>query len=127
MKPDELKFTKEHEWISKEGIVGISDYAQKELGDVVFVELPKLGDNLLKGKEFATLESVKAVSNIYAPVSGKITGINTELSSKSEQINADPYGNGWIIKIEMTDPKELDGLMDETSYNKYIDELHSSH
>lgn len=127
MNEEHLKFTKEHEWINKEGLTGISDYAQKELGDVVFVELPKIGDTILKGKEFATLESVKAVSNVYAPVSGKIIDINAKLSSKSELINNNPYGDGWIIKIEIKDPKELDSLMDVNSYNKYLNELHSSH
>lgn len=122
-----MKFTKEHEWINNNGVIGITDYAQKELGDVVFVELPKLGDEIQKGKEIAVLESVKAVSNVYSPVSGKITAVNDKLSSNSELINKSPYEEGWIAKVELSNPKELDELLSDSSYQKFIDELHTKH
>lgn len=123
----ELKYTNEHEWINKAGVMGITDYAQKELGDVVFVELPQLGSIIEKGKEIAVLESVKAVSNVYSPVTGKIIGINEKLSSNSELINKSPYDEGWIVKIEIKDNKELEGLLSNSAYQKLIDELHSKH
>lgn len=126
LKP-ELKYTKEHEWINNDGVIGITDYAQRELGDVVFVELPKLGSIVEKGKEIAVLESVKAVSNVYSPVSGKITEINDKLSSNSELINKSPYEEGWIAKVELLDPKELDELLSDTAYQTFIDELHTKH
>lgn len=122
-----MKFSKEHEWINNDGVIGITDYAQKELGDVVFVELPKLGDEIQKGKEIAVLESVKAVSNVYSPVSGKITAVNDKLSSNSELINKSPYEEGWIAKVELSNPKELDELLSDSSYQKFIDELHTKH
>ena len=127
MKPETLKYTKDHEWIAEDGTVGVTDYAQKQLGDVVFVELPKAGRELKAHDELCVLESVKAVSNVYSPVSGKVIKINDELSKASELINKDPFGSGWIAVIEISDKKETGSLMDLTAYNKYLDELHSKH
>ena len=122
-----LRFSKDHEWISPEGSVGVTDYAQHELGDVVFVDLPKSGQEVKKGDEFCVLESVKAVSNVYSPVSGKIEIINEALSSKPELINTSPYGDGWIAKIKISDRSELSSLMDQKSYEEYLNELRSKH
>lgn len=123
------KFTKEHEWITVSngiGTVGISNYAQKELGDVVYVSLVKdIGDSVKQGEETAEIESVKSVSQIYTPVSGEIKEFNTvfEDESKSALINEDPYGKGWIFKIQLSDSKELDGLLSEKEYEDYIKSL----
>ena len=124
MKPESLKFTKDHEWIKHEGdtaLVGITHFAQKELGDVVYVELPSKGETYKKGDACSNIESVKAVSDIYAPVSGEIIEVNQELDDKPEMINQDPYNAGWIIKIKISDPNELDALMDENQYKEYLD------
>lgn len=120
--PKELRYTKEHEWIRVEdgvGTVGITDFAQHELGDVVFVELPADGTPLAKGHAFGVVESVKAVSDIYAPVSGVVAAANTQLGSKPELINQDPYGAGWLIKITLSDAAELSELMDVGAYCEY--------
>ncbi|MCU0287713.1 MAG: glycine cleavage system protein GcvH [Acidobacteria bacterium] len=119
----DLKFTKEHEWVKTEGeiaVIGISEYAQKELGDVVYVELPSMGDNVEKGDACANIESVKAVSDIYSPVSGEIVQVNEFLVDKPETINKDPYGEGWVFKIRMEDSGELDVLMDAEAYEEYL-------
>lgn len=119
MYPDKLKYTKEHEWVDLKGdtgAVGITFFAQKELGDVVFVELPEIGRELKQGEILGTVESVKAVSEIYSPVSGVVTGVNTELRDHPEQVNADPYGKGWILKLRLTIESEMGGLMDSTAY-----------
>lgn len=119
-----LKFTKEHEWVKAEGdtaVVGITDYAQKELGDVVYVELPAVGDSFDQGDPCANIESVKAVSDIYAPVSGEVTHVNSVLEKSPEKINKDPYGEGWIFKLLMENPDELDKLMDNDEYEEYLD------
>lgn len=116
--PEDLVYTKDHEWARREGdvvVVGISDYAQDQLGDIVFVELPEVGDSFATGDEFGTLESVKAVSELYLPVGGEIVAVNEELDDSPELINQDPYG-GWIIKIKPDDPEELDKLLDHSSY-----------
>ncbi len=118
--PEKIKYTKDHEWISDDGIVGISDHAQNELGDVVFVELPKKGTKVEKGKEIAVLESVKAVSNVYSPVDGVITEINEVLSQKPELINQKPFDEGWIAKIEIKDKNQLNDLMSFEEYQSYI-------
>jgi len=121
--PANYRYTKEHEWVEvKDGVaaVGITDYAQSELGDVVFVELPKPGAKLTKGKSFGTVESVKAVSEIYAPASGEVLEANGELQNKPEAINADPHGAAWLVKIKLSTPAELDGLMDAPAYEAYI-------
>jgi glycine cleavage system H protein len=125
--PEELKYTEEHEWVMVEGdlaVIGISDFAQDALGDVVFVELPEVGTEVLAGKAFGVVESVKAVSDVYAPVSGTIEEINEELPDAPEILNTSPYGDGWMIKIRMSDPGELDGLMDAAAYQDHIVEEH---
>jgi glycine cleavage system H protein len=120
---DGLKYTKEHEWVKLEGDVatmGITDYAQKELGDVVFVELPEAGREVEQMKPFGTIEAVKAVSDIFSPLSGKVVEVNSQLQSQSNLINSDPYGEGWIIKIKITNPKELDALLSPEEYRKLV-------
>lgn len=119
----EFKFSKEHEWVKVDGdvaAVGISDYAQKELGDVVYVELPSVGDSFEKGDAVSNIESVKAVSDIYAPFGGEIVEVNEDLEDKPENINHDPYGNGWIYKMKFDDSAELDELMSNTQYEEYL-------
>ena len=121
MSLDQLKFTKEHEWASiQEGIatVGITEYAQKQLGDVVFVELPALHRNLAQGEAFGVVESVKAVSDLFSPLTGEIIGVNQALVDSPQLINHDPYHEGWIIKIRVSDPGEFDHLMSREEYEK---------
>lgn len=123
--PKEFRYTKEHEWISAKddmATIGITDYAQHELGDVVFVELPAAGSKVIAGKTFGTVESVKAVSEIYAPVSGEVAEANTELHNKPETINSDPHGAGWLIKVKLANPVEVNSLMDAAAYEAYIAE-----
>jgi len=123
---ENLLYTKEHEWIKIEGnlgTIGISDYAQSSLGDVTFVELPKIGNEIKQFEPFASVESVKAVSDIYAPMSGKIIKINEKLSTSPELINQSPYEKGWIAVIEISDEKEKENLMPYSEYKKYLDEL----
>jgi glycine cleavage system H protein len=118
-----VKYTKDHEYISVDGdigTIGITDYAQSQLGDVVFVELPETGKALKKGAEAAVVESVKAASEVYAPVSGTVTEVNAGLPDAPSTVNEDPEGTGWFIKIKLSDPAELDGLMDETAYKAMI-------
>jgi glycine cleavage system H protein len=122
--PKDYKYTKEHEWIQvsgNTGLVGITDHAQESLGDIVFVELPKLGANLETGKTFGTVESVKAVSELYAPVSGRVTAINDSLSQSPEQINKDAH-RAWMIKMELANPEDLKSLLSAEDYEKYIAE-----
>ena len=117
-----LKFTKDHEWIRVEGdtaTVGISDYAQKALGDVVFVELPQVGDEVEAGGEIAVVESVKAASEVYAPVAGEVTAVNDTLEGAPETVNAAPTGEGWFIKMSVADASQLDALMSESAYTEY--------
>ena len=121
--PSELKYTREHEWVKKEGnivTVGITDYAQGELGDVVFVELPQVGDDVTKDDTFGSIEAVKAVADLFSPVSGKITEINDNLSDQPDVVNTDPYGQGWMVKIEMSDTSEHDALMSPDDYQAHI-------
>ncbi len=125
MVPKELKYSSEHEWIKVEnsiGTVGITFYAQEQLGDVVFVELPEVGKEVSKMEAVAVVESVKAASDVYTPVSGKIVEVNEELNDSPNLINEDPYGKGWIFKIELRDPKELDELLSAEEYEKLIKE-----
>jgi len=125
--PEELKYTAEHEWVLVEGdlaVIGITDFAQDSLGDVVFVELPEVGTEVTTGKAFGVVESVKAVSDVYAPVSGTVVESNEELPDAPEILNTSPYGDGWMIKIRMSDPGELDGLMDAVAYQAHIAEEH---
>ncbi len=122
--PKDYKYTKEHEWIQIQGntgTVGITDHAQESLGDIVFVELPKIGAQVQKGTSFGTVESVKAVSELYAPVSGKVVAINEALNQSPESINKDAH-SAWMIKLELSNPKELDDLMTAEQYEAYIAE-----
>lgn len=117
--PENLKYTKDHEWIlvsGDTGTIGITDYAQGELGDVVFIELPAVGKVLKQHDTFGTIEAVKAVSDIYAPVSGSVLDINKELASSPEIVNKDPYGKGWMVKIKLSNPAELTALLDSKAY-----------
>jgi glycine cleavage system H protein len=121
--PKQFRYTKEHEWIEVKGdlgTIGITDYAQHELGDVVFVELPKLGSKIETGKSFGTVESVKAVSEIYAPAAGEVIEANSELQNAPEKINSDPHGAAWLIKIRLTNAGEIGGLMDAAAYEAYV-------
>jgi glycine cleavage system H protein len=121
--PDDLKYTPDHEWIrteSKYGWVGITDYAQSELGDVVYVEIPAVGTKVEKGKSFGTIEAVKAVSDLFAPVTGEIVEINAEVKDHPEIVNKDPYGSGWMVKIFITDPEQLNALLNVQAYKSLI-------
>lgn len=123
--PKGLRYSREHEWVSVEdgdsGLIGISDFAQNELGDVVYVEVPEVGEKISKDDPFGAVESVKAVSDLYAPVSGTVTEVNAALPDTPELINDDPYGEGWIIKVAMSDPDELDDLMTPEEYTVYCE------
>ncbi|BAD40906.1 glycine cleavage system protein GcvH [Symbiobacterium thermophilum] len=123
--PADLKYSKEHEWIRVEGnigIVGITWFAQDQLGDVVFVELPEVGRELKQNEQFGVVESVKTVSDLYCPASGKVVEVNTKLESSPELINQDPYGEGWILKLELSNPAELDNLLDAAAYDAFTKE-----
>lgn len=123
--PQDYLYTKEHEWIrvkEKKGTVGITEYAQKQLGDVVFVELPKVGDHFAVNESFGTVESVKAVSEIYCPVAGKVTETNESVVNSPELINTDPHGDAWLIEIKIDDLKSLEDLMSAEEYQEYIRE-----
>jgi len=128
MYPEEFHYTKDHEWIrvdGETGTIGITDHAQKELGDIVYVELPKQGDSLRAAEVFGTVESVKAVSEIYSPVSGEVTEVNTRLNEHPELLNSDPHGAAWLIRVRLSDPKEVQKLMSATEYEAYIGEAGS--
>ena len=121
--PEELKYTKTHEWVKVEGntaICGITDYAQSELSDIVYLELHHVGSNVKKGEAFGNIEAVKAISEIYSPVSGKIIEANTGLSNSPNIVNEDPYGKGWMVKIELSDPEELNTLLTPEEYTAFI-------
>ena len=121
--PADLKYTEEHEWVKIDGniaTVGITDYAQSELGDIVFVELPGEGDQVTKMETFGTIEAVKAVSEMFSPLSGKINAVNSALEDDPMIINHDPYGDGWMIKIDLSDPSQLDQLLDAAGYRSII-------
>ena len=120
---DDLKYTKEHEWVKLEGeiaTVGITDYAQKQLGDVVFVELPGVGSQVEHMKAFGVIEAVKAVSDLFSPVTGEVSQVNSKLESQSNLINSDPYGEGWIIKVKVKNPGQLDALLSPEDYRKLV-------
>jgi glycine cleavage system H protein len=122
-----IRFTRDHEWIRLDGdlaVVGITDYAQSQLGDVVYVELPEVGRHVEQGKEAAVVESVKAASEVYAPVSGEVAEINDEIIADPAKVNGDAMGEGWFFKLRLADPKQLDGLFDEDAYNKLVEEQH---
>jgi glycine cleavage system H protein len=123
--PDQLRYTKEHEWVAADGArgrVGITDFAQDALGDVVFVQLPDVGANVSAMSSIAEVESTKSVSDIYAPVSGTIFEVNTALESTPEQLNQDPYGDGWMFVIEMSDAAQVDSLLDAAAYRRLVEE-----
>jgi glycine cleavage system H protein len=125
MYPQELLYTKEHEWIrvhESTGTIGITDHAQKELGDIVFVELPQVGEHVTMKEAFGTVESVKAVSDLYSPVSGEVTGVNGKLQNAPELINSDPHGEAWLIKVKLTDRSQTEGLMTAEEYEAYVQE-----
>jgi glycine cleavage system H protein len=123
--PKKLRYTREHEWVLIEGnqaTVGITDFAQHELGEVVYVELPKVGDSVTKDEPFGVVESVKAASDVYAPVSGEVSESNDDLVSSPELLNDDPYGDAWLIRVEMSDPSEVEHLMTAQDYKDYVEE-----
>ncbi|NOJ97455.1 glycine cleavage system protein GcvH [Corallococcus sp. CA049B] len=123
--PKDLKYTREHEWARVSGkivVVGITDHAQTTLGDIVYVELPKLGAQVTAGDSFGTVESVKAVSELFAPISGKIVKVNSDLTEEPETLNTDPYGDGWLVEVELSDAGELSNLLDADAYEKLTKE-----
>jgi len=123
MYPDNFRYTKEHEWVSVDGdtgTIGITDHAQSELGDIVYVDLPKVGTHLDQGKSLGSVESVKAVSDIYSPVSGEVTAINTELADHPEKLNTEPHGDAWLVKLKLSDPAQVQNLMSSADYQSYI-------
>jgi glycine cleavage system H protein len=123
--PEDLKYTREHEWVSIEGSVatiGITDHAQEQLGDVVFVELPAVGDRVEKADAFGVVESTKAVSDVYAPLSGEVAEVNDDLPDNPELINEDPYGDGWMVKVTIGDKADLEDLMTAEEYRRYVEE-----
>ena len=123
--PDDLKYSEEHEWVRVEGgeaVVGITDFAQHELTEIVFVELPEVGKKVDKGGALAVVESVKAVSDVYSPVSGTVKAVNSALEDQPELVNNAPYGGGWMVRLELADASELDALMDAAAYKQFIQE-----
>lgn len=123
--PSHLKYTKEHEWIEMNGdvaTIGITAFAQESLGDLVFVELPEVGATINSGDDFAVVESVKAASEVYSPVSGKVVEVNTDLAESPQSINESPYDDGWLVKIRISDPSELEDAMDADSYTIFVEE-----
>ncbi len=123
--PADLKYTRQHEWVAvqgKVGTIGITQYAQSELGDIVFVELPKIGTQVVAGERFATVESVKAVSELYAPTSGEVIEVNAALSERPETLNQDPYAEGWIVKITIANPEEIGALLSADDYRKHVED-----
>lgn len=120
-----LRFTKDHEWIRQDGdtaVIGITDYAQQQLGDIVYVELPAEGTRVEAGKEAAVVESAKAASEVYAPVTGEVVAVNSVIADDPAKVNADPMGEGWFLTVKLDDPKQLDGLMDEAAYQAFVAE-----
>ncbi len=125
MYPPELLYTKDHEWLRADegvGTVGITDYAQKELGDIVYVELPKTGDHVAAKESFGTVESVKAVSDLFSPVTGEVVATNSKLQNNPELLNADPHGEAWLIRVRLSDPRETEQLMTAEQYEAYVRE-----
>lgn len=121
--PENLKYTDEHEWIREEGgeaVIGITAFAQKELGDIVFVDIDTEGETLAAGEKFGTIEAVKIVSDLYMPVSGTVLSVNPALETAPETVNKDPYGEGWMVRIQLTDPAELSGLMSAADYEDFV-------
>ena len=123
MIPQDLKYTKEHEWVKVDGntgTIGITDFAQHELGDIVFVELPKVGAKVEYMKPFGTIEAVKAVSDMFSPLTGEISAVNSALETNASAINSDPYGEGWLIKVKIANPAEVSNLLEASAYSKLI-------
>ena len=123
MYPENFRYTKEHEWVSVDGdtgTVGITDHAQSELGDIVYVDLPKIGTQLDQGKSLGSVESVKGVSDIYSPVSGEIVAINTALADHPEKLNSDPHGDAWLVKVKLSDASQVQNLMSAADYQSYV-------
>ncbi len=119
--PQDLKYTQEHEWIrvdGKKAVIGISEFAQEQLGDIVFVELPEVGSQVEQGSPFGVVESVKTVSDLYAPADGKVTAVNKDLETNPEKVNSEPYGEGWIVEIELSDETNLKSLLDADAYSE---------
>jgi glycine cleavage system H protein len=120
--PDDLHYSKDHEWVRVDGnvaVVGITDYAQESLGDVVYVELPKVGDDFAANESFGSVESVKAVSEVFSPVTGEIVGTNEALADTPEKVNQDPYGDGWMIRVQMSNPGEVDSMLTAAEYEDF--------
>jgi len=125
--PSELRYTRDHEWVrvaGGEGTIGISEYAQGELGDIVYIDLPDVGKPVRQGEPFGSIEAVKAASDMFAPVSGEVTAVNGLLDQSPDLINKSPYGDGWIIRVKLTDPAELDTLLDAKAYEQLIAQSH---
>ena len=121
--PEDLHYSKDHEWVRVDGdvaIIGITDYAQNSLGDVVYVELPKAGEEFSANEPFGSVESVKAVSEVFTPIAGVVAQINESLADEPETVNSDPYGSGWMVRVEMSNPSELEGLMNAADYRKMV-------
>ncbi len=121
--PEDLHYSKDHEWVRVEGdtaVIGITDYAQHSLGDIVYVELPRVGDSFAAHDAFGSVESVKAVSEVYAPVSGEVIEVNESLQDEPEKVNSDPYGDGWMVRVRLLDPGEVDSLLTAAEYEDYI-------
>ena len=130
MYPTNFHYTKEHEWVRVEGdvgVVGITDHAQQELGDIVYVDLPKVGNTVEQGKTMASVESVKAVSDVYAPVSGEVVGVNGLLATSPEKLNEDPHGDAWLVKIKLSAPGEIQQLLSADDYQNYVGAEGSKH
>src|SRR3979411_1503577 len=128
--PNDFRYTKEHEWVRVEGdigVIGITDHAQKELGDIVYVDLPKVGAKVEKGKTLGSVESVKAVSDIYAPVSGEVVEVNALLATAPEKLNEDPHGDAWLVRIKLSSPDEIKQLLSAEDYQKYVGAEESGH
>jgi glycine cleavage system H protein len=128
--PEDLHYTKQHEWVRvAEGasVIGITDYAQQQLGDIVYVDLPRIGTALEQGKVMGSVESVKAVSDIYAPVSGEVVEINEALATAPEKLNGSPHADGWLVKIKLSAPDEISGLLSAADYEKYVAEEETGH
>ncbi|MGB9765050.1 MAG: glycine cleavage system protein GcvH [Candidatus Saccharicenans sp.] len=126
MYPENLFYTKDHEWIKVEGeeaVIGITDFAQKQLGDIIYVDLPAVGKSLEAHQAVSSVESVKSVSDVYCPISGEVTAVNSELAQNPDLLNKDPYGQGWIVRIKIKDKSELNKLMKASDYEKYVEGL----
>jgi glycine cleavage system H protein len=122
--PENLRYTKDHEWVAVEGdvaAIGITDYAQHSLGDVVYIDLPRVGDKFAAHESFGSVESVKAVSEVFTPVGGEVTAVNDGLNDTPEKVNSDPYGDAWFVKIKMDNPGDVDGMMSAAEYEEYLE------